>query len=45
MTNQCEATTLASTYSTAHRCLKKRVKKTGKKSLCAHHHTMEDKKR
>jgi hypothetical protein len=39
---QCEATTLASTYSLSHRCLKnKGVKKAGKKNLCAHHTSME----
>lgn len=38
---QCEATTLASTYSPSHRCLKTRgVKKLGGKRLCAHHQTM-----
>ncbi len=37
---QCQAMTLASTYSTAHRCLKTNgVKKTGSKVLCAHHRT------
>ena len=39
---QCEATTLPSTYSQSHRCLKKKgVKKTGKRNLCAHHQNME----
>jgi hypothetical protein len=38
MKNQCEATTLATTYSAAHQCLKnKGVKKEGKRRLCAHH--------
>ncbi|MBI5209951.1 MAG: hypothetical protein HY927_08265 [Elusimicrobia bacterium] len=42
---QCDATTLPSTYTTAHRCLKKAgVKKVGKKNLCTHHRAMEDRK-
>ncbi|MBI5882415.1 MAG: hypothetical protein HZB91_04850 [Elusimicrobia bacterium] len=42
---QCDATTLHSTYSRAHRCLKKTgVKNMGKKNLCPHHRTMEDRK-
>jgi len=46
MKKQCEATTLPSTYSGAHRCLKRRgVKKAGKKSLCAHHQTMAARRR
>lgn len=39
---QCEAITLPSSYSEAHRCLKTSgVKKSGRKYLCAHHQTME----
>lgn len=35
---QCEAWTLASTYTLAHRCLKTSgLKKVGKRWLCAHH--------
>ena len=35
---QCDAVTLASSYSLAHPCLKKNgIKKVGKKQLCAHH--------
>ena len=35
---QCDATTLASSYSSAHPCLKKNgIKKVGKKRFCAHH--------
>ncbi|MFA6316160.1 MAG: hypothetical protein WC943_01985 [Elusimicrobiota bacterium] len=35
---QCDAMTLRSTYTAAHRCLKKTgVRKVGKKNLCAHH--------
>lgn len=38
MKEQCEATTKASTYSEAHRCLKMvGTGKTGKRALCAHH--------
>jgi len=38
MKKQCEATTLASAYTEAHRCLKSHgVKKTGERQLCAHH--------
>ncbi len=38
MKNQCEAVTLAGTYSDAHRCLKKTdLRRPGNKSLCAHH--------
>jgi hypothetical protein len=38
---QCDATTLHSTYSRAHRCLKKTgVKNVGKKNLCLHHRSM-----
>ncbi|MCX5795655.1 MAG: hypothetical protein NTY77_09195 [Elusimicrobia bacterium] len=43
--NQCEAQTLASTYSEAHRCLKSSgLKKIGKRTLCVHHRTMRDRK-
>jgi hypothetical protein len=43
--NQCDALTLASTYSQAHRCLKLTdVKKVGKLTLCAHHRAMRDRK-
>lgn len=46
MNKQCEAVTLASTYSDAHRCLKRRgVKKTGKRRLCAHHQAMAARRR
>lgn len=39
--HQCEADTPASTYTSAHRCLKRHgVKKAGRKSLCAHHREM-----
>lgn len=35
---QCEALTLASSYSAAHRCLKVRgIKKMGPLQLCSHH--------
>jgi hypothetical protein len=35
---QCDATTLVSTYSSAHRCLKKSgIQKVGARFLCAHH--------
>jgi hypothetical protein len=45
MTKQCEATTLVSTYSDSHRCLKKRgVKQAGKRALCVHHQNMEARK-
>ena len=45
MKKQCEATTLTSTYSQAHRCLKnKGVKQVGKRKLCAHHQTMQTRK-
>jgi hypothetical protein len=38
--SQCDAITLASTYTVSHRCLKiNGVRKTGKKNLCAHHRT------
>lgn len=38
MKEQCEATTKASTYSEAHRCLKMvGAPPPGKKPLCAHH--------
>lgn len=38
---QCEATTLASSYSEAHQCLKTAgVKSAGKSRLCAHHQRM-----
>jgi hypothetical protein len=38
---QCEATTLTSTYSSAHRCLKVRgVKKVASSMLCLHHRVM-----
>jgi len=44
MKTQCEATTPASTYSLAHRCLKRGgAKKTGQRRLCAHHHNMRSK--
>lgn len=35
---QCQAVTLASTYSSSHRCLKRHgVLKTGAAYLCSHH--------
>ncbi len=40
MRNQCEATAPASTYTAAHRCLKK-GKKNGGRRLCPHHARME----
>jgi hypothetical protein len=44
MRNQCEATTLESTYSRAHRCLKKTAgkKRTGRRGLCPAHQSMAD---
>ena len=43
--NQCDAQTLPSTYSAAHRCLKSTgLKKIGKHYLCGHHRTMRDRK-
>lgn len=43
--NQCDATTGASTYSDAHRCLKRHgIEKTGEKNLCAHHRSMSSQK-
>lgn len=47
MRNQCEATTLASTYSRAHRCLKKKAgkkKKAGARALCSAHQVIEDRR-
>ena len=42
---QCEATTLSSSYSQAHRCLKMRpVQKKAKLHLCAHHESMDARK-
>mgnify|MGYP001594481362 CR=1 FL=1 len=42
---QCDATTLHSTYSVAHRCLKKTgVRNVGKKNLCLHHRAMAGRK-
>jgi hypothetical protein len=42
MKNQCEAVTLASTYSQSHRCLKKAgIKRLGKRRLCLHHRNFE----
>ena len=42
MKKRCEAVTQPSTYSAAHRCLKRPVpKKTGKRHLCVHHQNME----
>ena len=42
---QCDAKTLSSTYSDAHRCLKSTgLKKVGKRSLCMHHRTMRSRK-
>ncbi len=41
MKDQCHAVTLASTYSDAHRCLKKiDLSRAGKKIHCAHHLSM-----
>lgn len=37
MKNQCEAITAPSTYSQAHRCLKKAKKLAGGRRLCPHH--------
>ncbi len=47
MKTQCEATTSSSTYSGAHRCLKKRsgARKKGERGLCAHHRSMAGRKR
>ena len=46
MKNQCEAITVASTYSASHRCLKKKAgSKVGKQSLCNHHKTAADTRR
>jgi len=43
--NQCDAKTLPSTYSEAHRCLKSTgLKKIGKRYLCTHHRSMRDRK-
>jgi|GEM_PF-4738284 len=43
--NQCDAQTLPSTYSEAHRCLKSTgLKRIGKRTLCMHHRTMRDRK-
>ena len=43
--SQCDAQTLASTYSDAHRCLKSTgLKRIGKRTLCMHHRTMSGKK-
>jgi hypothetical protein len=44
--NQCEATTLESTYSRAHRCLKKKAgkKKSGAKALCSAHQAIQDRR-
>jgi len=45
MKMQCEAITLVSTYSEAHRCFNKRgIKKVGKRHLCANHKNMEERK-
>jgi hypothetical protein len=45
MKKQCEAVTLASTYTSAHRCLKTQgIKKTGRLCLCAHHRAMEERR-
>lgn len=42
---QCEAVTVASTYSSAHRCLKRSVDpKSGKRRLCRHHKSMAARK-
>jgi hypothetical protein len=38
---RCDAVTLASTYSAAHRCLKKSVVKVRRLNLCAHHRALE----
>lgn len=44
MKEQCEAVTQASTYSEAHRCLKKgTAAKAGRRILCAHHRTADPK--
>ena len=40
MKNQCQAVTLASTYSQAHRCLKPAAGSRAPR-LCAHHRSME----
>ncbi len=46
MSRQCEATTLASTYSLSHRCLKTRgIKRVGALRLCPHHQAMEARRR
>jgi len=37
MRNQCEAVTQPSTYSQAHRCLKKAAKRILGRKLCSHH--------
>lgn len=43
--NQCDAKTLTSSYSEAHRCLKNSgLKKVGDRLLCGHHRTMQDRK-
>jgi hypothetical protein len=42
---QCEAVTVASTYSAVHRCLKRSVgPKAGKRRLCRHHKSMAARK-
>jgi len=42
---QCEAKTPATTYTSAHRCLKKHgVKKSGSRNLCSHHREMAARK-
>ncbi|UPT72803.1 MAG: hypothetical protein M0D55_12825 [Elusimicrobiota bacterium] len=46
MKKQCDAVTPASTYTEAHRCLKKSgLKKSGKRRLCAHHKSMEERRK
>lgn len=43
---QCQAVTLAGTYSTSHRCLKRNnVLKAGAAYLCSHHRAMSDRSR
>jgi len=42
---QCDATTIASTYSDSHRCLKRHgLKKVGRRILCAHHYAAMSRK-
>jgi hypothetical protein len=42
---RCDALTLSSTYSAAHRCLKRTgVRKVGKKNLCTHHRAMKSRR-